>query len=286
MNSESLPGKGKSVLITGCSSGIGYDAAFGLQKRGWRVFATCRKEADCQRLVQSGLESYRLDYADESSIADGFRETIERTGGTLDALFNNGAYAMPGAVEDLPRDALREIFETNLFGYHDLTRRAVRVMRSQGHGRIVNNSSILGFCALPMRGAYIATKHALNGLTDTLRLELKSANIEVILIEPGPITSRIRENSRQHFERWINWENSVWAESYRNRLRPRLYGEKYAPDRFELPASAVTSKLIRALESRSPKPRYYVTTPTYIVGFLKRILSTGRQDKFLLRAQN
>ena len=283
MNNEKLPGFGKSILITGCSSGIGFDAAVGLKKRGWRVFATCRKESDCQRLVQSGLESFRLDYADESSVADGLGEAIERTGGTLDALFNNGAYAMPGAVEDLPRDALREIFEANVFGYLDLTRRAIPVMRSQGHGRIVNNSSVLGFCALRMRGAYVSTKHALNGLTDTLRLELRNSNIKVILIEPGPITSRIRENSRQHFERWIDWENSVWAETYRNRLRPRLYDEKNSPDPFELPASAVTAKLVKALESRSPKPRYYVTTPTYIFGFLKRVLPTGAQDRFLLK---
>ena len=283
MNKENLPGKGKSVLITGCSSGIGYDAAFGLKKRGWRVFATCRKEADCQRLIQSGLESFLLDYADESSIADGLGEAVERTGGTLDALFNNGAYGTPGAVEDLSRDALRDIFETNFFGYHDLTRRTIPIMRTQGHGRIVNNSSVLGFCALRMRGAYTATKHALNGLTDTLRLELRDTGIKVVLIEPGPVTSRIRENSRAHFERWIDWENSVWSEFYRSSLMPRLYGEQYAPDRFELPASAVTSKLVRALESPSPKPRYYVTTPTYIIGFLKRFLPTGAQDKFLLK---
>ncbi|MDE0530458.1 MAG: SDR family NAD(P)-dependent oxidoreductase [Albidovulum sp.] len=283
MNNVNLPGKGKSILVTGCSSGIGYDAAFGLRKRGWRVFATCRKEADCQRLIKSGLESFRLDYADEASIADGFGEAIERTGGTLDALFNNGAYAMPGAVEDLPRDALRDIFETNLFGYHDLTRRAIPVMRSQGYGRIVNNSSVLGFCALRMRGAYASTKHALNGLTDTLRLELSRTDIKVILIEPGPVTSKIRENSRQHFERWIDCENSVWADFYRRSLKPRLYDPKQARDKFELPASAVTAKLVSALESRSPKPHYYVTTPTFIIGFLKRALPIRAQDKFLLK---
>ena len=277
------PGNGKSLLITGCSSGIGYDAAHGMRKRGWRVFATCRMEADCERLRKEGFESYQLDYDDESSIAAAVDETLRRTGGKLDALFNNGAYASPGAVEDLPRDALRAIFETNLFGYHDLTRRVIPIMRAQGFGRIVNNSSVLGFSALRMRGAYVSTKHALNGLTDALRLELQGTGIKVVIIEPGPITSRIRENSRRHFERWIDWENSAWTEAYRRALRPRLYDPDSSPDKFELPASAVTAKLAKALESPSPKPRYYVTTPTYVIGFMKRILPTGAQDRILLK---
>ncbi len=277
------PGNGKSLLITGCSSGIGYDAAHGMRKRGWRVFATCRMEADCERLRKEGFESYQLDYDDESSIAAAVDETLRRTGGKLDALFNNGAYASPGAVEDLPRDALRAIFETNLFGYHDLTRRVIPIMRAQGFGRIVNNSSVLGFSALRMRGAYVSTKHALNGLTDALRLELQGTGIKVVIIEPGPITSRIRENSRRHFERWIDWENSAWKEAYRRALRPRLYDPDSSPDKFELPASAVTAKLVKALESPSPKPRYYVTTPTYVIGFMKRILPTGAQDRILLK---
>ncbi|MCY4461695.1 MAG: SDR family NAD(P)-dependent oxidoreductase [Albidovulum sp.] len=277
------PGNGKSLLITGCSSGIGYDAAHGMRKRGWRVFATCRMEADCERLRKEGFESYQLDYDDESSIAAAVDETLRRTGGKLDALFNNGAYASPGAVEDLPRDALRAIFETNLFGYHDLTRRVIPIMRAQGFGRIVNNSSVLGFSALRMRGAYVSTKHALNGLTDALRLELQGTGIKVVIIEPGPITSRIRENSRRHFERWIDWENSAWTEAYRRALRPRLYDPDSSPDKFELPASAVTAKLVKALESPSPKPRYYVTTPTYVIGFMKRILPTGAQDRILLK---
>lgn len=147
----------RSVLITGCSSGIGYHAAHGLKARGWRVFATCRKEADCARLRDEGLESFPLDYADEKSIATALDEVLRRTGGRLDALYNNGAFASPGLVEDLPRGALREIFEVNLFGYHDLTRRVIPVMRKQGHGRIINCSSVLGLVALQWRGAYVAT---------------------------------------------------------------------------------------------------------------------------------
>ncbi|TCP59709.1 short-subunit dehydrogenase [Rhodovulum bhavnagarense] len=268
----------RSILITGCSSGIGHDAARRLAGRGWRVFATCRQEKDCDRLRAEGLESVRLDYADEASIAAALDEVLSRTGGRLDALYNNGAFASPGAVEDLPRGALREIFETNLFGVHDLTTRVIPVMRAQGHGRIVNCSSVLGFVPAKWRGAYVATKYALEGLTDTLRLEMADTPLRIILIEPGPITSRIRINSIPHFEKWIDWESSPRAEQYRTSLRRRLYHDR-APDRFELPPSAVSAKLVHALESPRPRPRYFVTTPTHVAAALKRILPTRLLDR-------
>lgn len=260
----------RTILITGCSSGIGLDAARGMKARGWRVFATCRQEADCKRLREEGLESFRLDYADEASIAAAVEEVKDR-GGRLDVLYNNGAFACPGAVEDLPRGALREIFETNLFGYHDLTTRVIPLMRAQGHGRIVNCSSVLGLVGMRWRGAYVSTKFAMEGLTDVLRIEMRGTGIKVILIEPGPITSRIRENSVPHFEKWVDWEASPRAEEYRSLLH-RLYDAKTRPDRFELPASAVTKALVRACESPRPKPRYYVTTPTHLMGIARRIL--------------
>jgi NAD(P)-dependent dehydrogenase (short-subunit alcohol dehydrogenase family) len=271
----------RSILITGCSSGIGYDAAHGLAARGWRVFATCRAEADCARLRAEGLESFTLDYDDENSIAAAVQEVITRTGGTLDALFNNGAYACPGAVEDLPRAALRAIFETNLFGYHDLTRRLIPLMRAQGHGRIVNCSSVLGLVGAKWRGAYVATKFAMEGMTDVLRIEMAGTGIIPILIEPGPITSDIRAKAIPHFERWIDWKNSARREEYAP-LIERLYTAR-GPDRFELPASAVTAKLIHALESRRPRARYYVTTPTYFAGFLRRLLPTRLLDWVIAR---
>jgi len=277
------PVKQKSILITGCSSGIGHDAAHALQERGWRVFASCRQQKDCDRLTSEGLESFRLDYEDEASIPVAVEQVLDRTGGTLDALFNNGAYAIPGAVEDLPRDALRAIFEANLFGWTDLTNRILPIMRKQGHGRIVQCSSVLGFIPMKWRGAYVATKYALEGLTDTMRLELWDAGIRVVLIEPGPIDTRFRINARTHFEKWIDWEHSALADKYRDALRKRLYSEELKPDRFELPPSAVTAKLIRALESRDPKPRYYVTTPTYVAGALRRFLPTRLSDRILAR---
>ncbi|WP_299194363.1 SDR family oxidoreductase [uncultured Litoreibacter sp.] len=267
----------KSILITGCSSGIGYDAAKTLHARGWQVFATCRNPDDCARLQDEGLESFVLDYTDHASIEVAVAECLKRTGGTLDALFNNGAYGVPGAVEDLPTDALRAIFETNLFGYHELSRQVLPVMRAQGHGRILNCSSVLGFVALKWRGAYNATKFAMEGLTDTLRIELRDTPIEVILIEPGPVTSKIRANSIPHFEKWIDWEASPLREKYEETLIKRLYEDR-GPDAFELPASAVSAKLIHALESSRPKPRYFVTTPTYVMGALRRLLPTRALD--------
>ena len=277
----------RSIVITGCSSGIGYDAAEQLRGRGWRVFATCRKQSDCDRLQSEGFESMRLDYADEDSIETALNQALERTGGTLDAVFNNGAYAVPGAVEDIPRDALRAIFETNLFGYHDLTRRVLPVMRAQGHGRIVNCSSILGFVTFPWRGPYNSTKFALEGLSDTLRIELRGTGIHVSLIQPGPIKTLIRQNSQPHFKKWINWQASHHAEFYRTTLIPSLYRDEDENElqRFELFPAGVTKKLIRALESPRPRARYYVTTPTYIAGFLKRIMPTSAMDRMLAKIQ-
>jgi len=272
----------KSILITGCSSGIGYDAAHGLQVRGWRVFASCRKAEDCERLKSEGFESPLIDYTDDASIASGLAQVLEATGGTLDALFNNGAHGLPGAVEDLPTVALREIFEVNFFGWHELTRQVIPVMRKQGHGRIVQNSSILGFIAPPWRGAYSATKYALEGLSDTMRIELRGTGIHVALIEPGPVTSLFRVNAIPIFERHINWQDSPKRAQYETEIINRLY-ENSGPDRFELPASAVTAKLVHAIESPRPRPRYYVTTPTYIAGFLRRILSTRASDWVLSR---
>ena len=272
----------KSILITGCSSGIGYAAAHGLRDDGWRVFASCKQQKDCDRLIAEGFESPRIDYTDSDTIQSGLAEVLDATGGGLDALFNNGAHAIPGLVEDMPTDALRSIFEANFFGWHDLTRRIIPVMRAQGHGRIVQNSSVLGFVTLPWRGSYNSTKFALEGLTDTMRIELRDTPIEVILIEPGPVTSKIRQNAIPHFEKWVDWENSVRRGAYEHGLRKRLY-ESSGPDKFELPAEAVVNKLRHALTAARPKPRYYVTTPTYMMGTLRRILPTRALDWVLSR---
>lgn len=273
----------RSILITGCSSGIGFDAARGLRNHGWRVFASCRQDADCARMREAGFESPRIDTTDDASIAQGLAEVLEATNGTLDALFNNGAHATPGAVEDLPAGALRANFEANVFGLHDLTRQVIPVMRAQGHGRIINHSSVLGLVAMKWRGAYVSTKFALEGLTDTLRLEMADTPIHVITLNTGPVTSKIRENSIPHFERWIDWKASARADQYRDRLLKRLYKDG-GPDLFELPPSAVTATVLRALTAPRPKPRYYITRATWIMGIARRALSTRGLDALLRKA--
>jgi NAD(P)-dependent dehydrogenase (short-subunit alcohol dehydrogenase family) len=271
-----------SVLITGCSSGIGHCCAHGLARRGWQVIASARRTADVERLRGEGLTAVQLDLDDPESIARAVRQTLEGTGGTLDALFNNGAYGLPGAVEDLTRAALRAQLETNLLGWHDLTCRVIPIMRRQGYGRIIQNSSILGLIPLPYRGAYVASKFALEGLTDTLRLELAGSGIEVCLIEPGPILSRFRENAHRAFRAHIDAESSVHRDAYR-RAEVRLQKDGPAQP-FTLPPEAVLARLIRALEDPRPRPRYYVTVPTHLFGLLRRVLSSRALDWVISRA--
>ncbi|GIX14919.1 MAG: short-chain dehydrogenase/reductase [Paracoccaceae bacterium] len=273
----------RSILITGCSSGIGLDAARTLHRRGWRVFATCRKPADCDRLRAEGLESFPLDHDDSRSIAAALDEAESRAGGGLDAVFVNGAYAIPGAVEDLPRDALRAIFETNLFGPVEIARRALPAMIARGAGRILFCSSVLGYVAARHRGAYVGTKFALEGMADSLRMELRGTNVAVILIEPGPIATPFRVNARPHFTRWIRWEEARLAREYRERVIPRLFAENPPPDRFELPPAAVTAALIRALDAPRPRARYRVTLPARL-GRLVQILPSALRDRILARA--
>jgi NAD(P)-dependent dehydrogenase (short-subunit alcohol dehydrogenase family) len=272
----------KTVLITGCSSGIGYCVAKGLRERGYRVFATARRAESVATLNDEGLESLQLDLDDSDSIKQAVDDILQRTGGHLDALFNNGAFGLPGAVEDLSREAIRASFETNLFGWLELTNRVLPVMRKQGHGRIIQNSSVLGLVVMPYRGAYNATKFALEGLSDTLRLELQDTDIHVSLIEPGPILSRFRANGLIALQKYIDIENSVHRARYQ-RVLERLNKQGPAVP-FTLPPEAVLTKVIHALESHQPKARYYVTVPTYLFGFLKRVLPTRTLDRVLRKA--
>ncbi|GHB27539.1 short-chain dehydrogenase/reductase [Pseudovibrio japonicus] len=273
----------RSILITGCSTGIGYSAAYILRERGWQVFPTCRKPEDAEHLRSEGFDAFHLDYCDTESIQSAVESVLKITGGRLDALFNNGAYGLPGAIEDLPTDALRRQFETNFFGWHELTRLVIPAMRKQGHGRIVQCSSILGLVAMDYRGAYNATKFALEGYTDTLRLELHGSGIQVSLIEPGPIQSRFSQNAVRMFFKEIGEDAknaSHFRESYNRRLTMLSKG---GTTKFKLPPDAVVKKLIHAIEAPKAKARYYVTVPTYIMGTLRRLLPTSLVDIILRR---
>lgn len=270
------------VLITGCSSGIGRDAALGLARAGWRVFASARRAEDLEALAEVGLEPVELEMACAASRAAAMDRVLAASGGRLDALVNNAAFALPGALEDVPAEGLRAVFETNVIGLHDLTRLALPSLRVSG-GRVVNISSVLGFAPLRWRGAYVASKHALEGLTDVLRLEMADTPVRIVSVQPGPITSRIRQNAIPHFERWIDWEASPRAEQYRGALRPRLYAEA-GKDAFELAPEAVTRVILRALQDRTPRPVYRVTVPTHIGAVLKRVLPQRWFHALLRRA--
>ena len=274
----------RAVLITGCSSGIGRVAANTLRDHGYRVLATARREADVERLAAEGHESLRLDLADGQSIDAALDEIFVRTSGRIYGLFNNGGFGQPGAVEDVSVEALRAQFETNVFGWHSVIRRVLPAMRAAREGRIVQNSSVLGLIALRYRGAYVASKFAVEALSDTMRLELHGSGIHVSLIEPGPITSRFRANAYEAFKRNIDVESSAHREIYREVARRLADGLGRAP--FELPESAVVAKLLHALESRRPKARYYVTVPTHAFGFLKRVLPGEWLDAVLRRVSD
>jgi NAD(P)-dependent dehydrogenase (short-subunit alcohol dehydrogenase family) len=271
----------KSILITGCSSGIGLHAALTLSARGYQVFATARKAQDVTELQAKGLSAYQLDLTKCESINQTVAQVLEITGGRLDYLFNNGAYGQPGALEDLPTAALREQFETNVFGWHELTKQIIPVMKRQGHGRIIQCSSVLGFVSMAYRGAYNASKYAIEGLTDTLRLELKSANVAVILLEPGPINTEFRANALAAIQAHIDIEASDHKVQYQQQI-VRLSSEKSnAP--FTLEPLDVTQALIHALESKRPKLRYRITMPTKIFALLKRLLPARWLDYLLAK---
>jgi NAD(P)-dependent dehydrogenase (short-subunit alcohol dehydrogenase family) len=271
----------KSVLITGCSSGIGYATAVGLKEAGYQVFATARSQSDVERLQNEGFLSTTLDLDSSESITNAVQYVLDKSGGELYALFNNGAYGQPGALEDLSTDALKAQFETNVFGWHELINQVLPIMRKQGYGRIIQNSSVLGLISLKYRGAYNASKYAIEGLSDTLRLELMGSNIHMVLIEPGPVTSSFRKNAYSAFKNNINYQEGPNSEAYAKMIE-RFEGHT-GKDPFELPASDVMKKVLKALESKNPKAHYYVTVPTYIFGYLKRLLPTWLLDKILVR---
>lgn len=270
----------KIILITGCSSGIGFDAANTLKERGHRVIATCRKTEDIQKLTGLGLEAILLNVDDTASIESAFKKVMDITEGKLDVLINNAGYGQIGALEDLNAELIRAQFQTNVFGLMELSRLAIPVMRKQGQGRIINISSVLGIISLPLKGAYNASKYAVEGLSDTLRLELKPAGIDVITIEPGPIESSWNHTLIDSFNQ-IDIENSVFKKQYQTLQASAI--QKKSDSTFTKKASAVTKKLIHAIESKKPKVKYSVTFPAYLFVCLKRMLPTRMLDRLLLQ---
>jgi len=268
----------KTVLISGCSTGIGYATAVMLKNNGHQVFATARKEADVTRLSENGLTALQLDVDDSDSIEKCVERVLEKTGGRLDVLINNAAYGLVGALEDISRNALRKQFETNVFGTHQLTNKVLPVMRKHKSGLIINISSVLGLVAMPYKGAYNASKFALEGLTDTLRMELHGTGIHVSLIEPGPITTHFRKNAAQAFTQHVPNRSKEHEHVYDKMATQREQSKSPA---FSLPPEAVSKKILKAINSKCPKAHYYVTFPTHLMAALRRILPTCCLDWFI-----
>ena len=269
----------KTVLITGCSSGIGYDTAHYLHENGYRVFATARNEADVERLKDEGLDAYALDVTKIETIDALFKTILQQTGGTLYALFNNAGYGQLGALEDIKTEILKEQFCTNVFGLHELTRRVIPIMRAQGYGRIIQHSSVLGLVSLRFRGAYNASKYAIEGLCDTLRQELDGSNIHVVTLNTGPVISDFRKNAIFKFSENVNREKSVFKDEYEEQLLNS--GEEKEKDIFTCKSNVVIDKVILALEKKRPKARYYITFATHLLGTFKRLLPTSVLDSVL-----
>jgi NAD(P)-dependent dehydrogenase (short-subunit alcohol dehydrogenase family) len=292
----------RTILITGCSSGIGYTCALGMQQRGWRVIATARTPADIAMLKVKGLEALTLDYTDAKSIAACADQALKLCDGKLDAVFNNGAYGQPGLVEDLSVKVLRDQFEANFFGWHDLTTRLIPAMRDRGSGRIVQCSSVLGIIAAPYRGAYNASKFALEGLTDTLRLELHGSGVRVSSIQPGPIRSRFTQHALSALKTNVDLAGSRHTDLYQKRLAELadVAGSEPAPletpeesrkitgngwwPQYRLGPDAVLDCLVHATESGNPKPHYHVTYTTRMAALARRFLPDRWQEKLALRS--
>ncbi|MEM8794952.1 MAG: SDR family NAD(P)-dependent oxidoreductase [Pseudomonadota bacterium] len=269
----------RSILITGCSSGIGYAAAHAMKARGWTVFATARQLDDISRLEEEGLSALYLDYRDAPSIHACLSKVLDETGGRLDALFNNGAYGLLGAVEDIRTDDLREQFEANFFGWHELTREVIPVMRAQKHGRIIQCSSVLGIVSGRHRAPYAATKHAVEAFSTSMRLELKPFNISISSIRPGPIETRFLDTALRVLREKIDLQNSAHSSDYEKSLKRLEAGAASSP--FKLQPDAVVKHVIHAAEAPRPRAVYSVTTLTYLADAVRRLLPTATADRLI-----
>jgi len=267
-----------NVLITGCSSGIGKATAIYLKEQGYRVFATTRDQKDVEELKALGFDAYILDVTSKESISSAIKNILKDSSGVIDVLFNNAGYGQPGAIEDLTTQSLKEQFNTNVFGLHEVTIQVLNIMKAQGYGKIIQHSSVLGLISLKFRGAYNASKYAIEGLTDTLRLELMGTNIQVTLLNTGPVTSDFRKNAKIKLTNNVDIEKSRFKDIYIKNL-----DSKKSDVPFNLPSIEVAKIVEKIIIAKKIKPRYYITKATYILGYLKRILSTNMLDKVLSR---
>ncbi len=267
-----------SVLITGCSTGIGLKTALYLQKKGYMVFATARYQKDVKILKSRGLQAYKLDVTKKITIEQCLENVLSKTGGSIDVLFNNAGFGQTGAMEDISTDVLKKQFDTNVFGLFEVTNQVLKIMQTQGYGKIIQHSSVLGLVSLKLRGAYNSSKYAVEGLTDTLRLELINTDIYISLLNTGPIRSNFRQNAIKNLKKNVDIDSSRFKDIYYRNINAT---KSDVP--FSLEAIDVAKIVEKIIETKKPAPRYYITKATYIFGILKRLLSTALLDKILIK---
>jgi len=276
------PDTPKSVLITGCSSGIGAASAHLMREKGWQVFPTARKPEDLARLKAEGFHPIEIDMADSTSIQFAARDVLAACGGKLGGVVNNAGFGQPGAMEDLSREAMRRQFEVNVFGLQELNNLLVPVFRKQGAGRIVNVSSVVGRISLPFLGIYCASKFALEAMSDSLRVELVDSGIAVSLIEPGPIITQFRRNAVDQAEEQISLEDAEYGKLMIKEIKRRRERQK-KEDFWNKPPEAVAVKIAHALESSKPKRRYCVTPAAYFGTYMRRFAPYSLTDYVLAK---
>ena len=267
-----------NIVITGCSTGIGLETAKYLQDKFVKVYPTARYKKDVEMLKSLGFENaMQLDVTKHSQITEVI-DAVIKSDGKIDVWFNNAGFGQAGAIEDITTKTLKEQFETNVFGLHECTRQVIPIMREQGYGKIIQHSSVLGLISLFGRGAYNASKYAIEGLTDTLRLELMNTEISVSLLNTGPITSDFHKTAMKKLQQNVDIEHSVFKENYQTSLKGN---HKKVP--FNEEAISVAQVVHKIILAKKPKPRYYITKATYLLGYFKRILSSNILDKLLLK---
>jgi len=266
------------IVITGCSTGIGLETARYLKERFVTVYPTARDPKDVEMLQALGFdEAMLLDVRDAAQISQVIERVLEQEG-QIDVWFNNAGYGQVGAIEDIRTEVLREQFETNVFGLHECTRQIISVMRRQGYGKIIQHSSVLGIVSMFGRGAYNASKYAIEGLTDTLRLELKDTPIYPVLLNTGPVTSCFRDTAVKMLQKNVAIEASLFKERYHASIEGTARKVPFSEE-----AETVAAVIHKIILAEKPAPRYYITKATYLLGYLKRCLSTSWLDRVLLK---
>ncbi len=268
--------KGKTALVTGASSGIGKSTVESLLKEGVTVYAAARRIEMMKDLEQAGARLVAMDVTDENSMTGGI-DLILKEKGSVDILVNNAGYGSYGSIEDVPMEEARRQFEVNIFGLARLTQLVLPGMREKGYGKIINISSIGGKIYTPFGGWYHATKHALEGLSDCMRLEAAPFGVDVIIIEPGGIATEWGAISAKNLKK----TSSDGAYSKQAEMVADTMARMYESGKVS-PPSVISRIILKAVKARRPKTRYSAGYMSGIALFMRKILSDRMFDRIAM----